>query len=232
MKPDSLFWVELIEDLRRRRSLVLKFVIPVVFVIPFMLPQVPSAVRESGLPLIVLFLGVLGSSVGLSGLRERGMLERLSVLPVPRARMVGEYLAANVSMDALQIAAPALILMLVFKLDSVSAFIAVIGLGLCLLFSNAIGVVMAVAAGSSGEVHLYSAMCVLGIAGLSGLFFQSDAMSAVSSLMPFGLLKDGLSGPGFARLDGIVAPLAVTLLIIAAALVWSPRLFRNKGGVG
>lgn len=231
MRADSLFWIELIEDTRKRRSLALKFILPVILVLPFTLDQVSSTVRHSGLPLIVLFLGILGSSVGLSNLKDRGLLERLSTLPVSHTRMVRDYLLANSVMDALQVVAPSMILLVAFELDAETIALTGIGVALCIIFANGFGVLMAAAAGSSGEVHLYSAVCVLGIAGLSGLFFAhgTGAMDIVAAGLPFGLLKDGLAGSSFGDQAGhLLASGAVTALVLAGALVWSSRLFGDR----
>ncbi len=229
-KPDSMFWVELIEDLRKRRALVLKFALPIVLVLPFTLDSISFSVRLAGLPLIALFLGVLGSSVGLSNLREHGILERLSALPVPRAKMVGGYLAANVTMDALQIALPAAILGSAFAIPMGSAALVAIALLLCLVLANAVGVLMATVAGGSGEVHLYSAVCVLGLAGVSGLFFTAGGtMEAIAGALPFRLLKDGLAGTSLeAGAAHILGSLTVTLIVAVVATVWSSRLFEDR----
>jgi len=228
MRADNLFWVELIEDTRKKRSLILKFALPIILVLPFTLDQVSATVRRSGLPLIILFLGVLGSSVGISGLKERGLLERLSALPLSHSLMVGDYLAANAAMDLLQIAVPSLILIVAFDLGPGAIAVSVVGLVLCVAFANGLGVLMATAAGSSGEVHLYSGLCVLGIAGLSGLFFShgSATMDAIASGLPFGALKDGLaaSSLGVGAVHLVVAG-GVTVLVLAAAIAMSSRLF-------
>jgi len=232
MMAHNLFWIELIEDTRRRRSLLLKFAIPIILVLPFTLGQVSSAVRFSGLPLIVLFLGVLGSSVGLSGLKDRGLLERLSALPVSRRRMVGDYLMANVFMDALQMTVPALVLGISFRLDAGAVSLTILGLALCLLFANGVGVLMALAAGGSGEVHLYSAICVLGVAGMSGLFFghASGSMDMIASSLPFALLKDGLGGSSItADTPHLIVSATTTLAVLLATIALSHRLIRSKG---
>lgn len=232
MKPNNMFWVELIEDTRKKRSLALKFVLPVVLILPFTLEQVSASVRSSGLPLIALFLGVLGSSVGLSGLKERGITERLSALPVSKARLVSDYLAANIVMDGLQMIAPAVILGLSFGITASSMSLIAVGLLLSLMFANSLGVLMAVAAGSSGEVHLYSGLSVLAVAGMSGIFFEGgSAMQSLGNSLPFGVLKDGLSGASaWTQAPYILASAIVTSLVLGSAVLLSGRLFSNKGG--
>ena len=230
MKPESLFWIELVEDLRHRKSLMFKFVLPVILTIPFALPQFTSHIRYAGLSLIALFLGVLGSSAGLARMKERGILERLSILPQRFGKLMRDFLFANVAMDLLQMAAPIVILAFAFGLGGDSIALASVALVLSVLLANTIGVLVATAAGGSGEVHLYSAICVLFVAGLSGTFSSGSggAMQAVSTVMPFDLLTHGLSqasvGDAFVQL---LASSAFTLALTAVAILGSERFLRR-----
>ncbi len=230
MKPESLFWIEMVEDLRHRRSLMLKFALPVILTIPFALPQFTSHIRFAGLSLIALFLGVLGSSVGLSRMRERGILERLSILPQRFRRLMRDFLFANVAMDLLQMAAPIAMLAFAFGLGGDSIALASVALVLSVLLANTIGVLVATAAGGSGEVHLYSALCVLFVAGISGIFSNGSggAMQAVSTVMPFDLLTHGLSqaSVGGASVQ-LLASSAFTLTLMAVAIMGSERFLRR-----
>ena len=230
MRPDNLFRMELLEDLRRKGPLALKLVLPIVLVIPLTLDRVSTTFRVDGLPLIVLFLGVLGSSVGLTRLRERGLLERMSALPVRRSKLVMDYLMANTAMDAIQIIAPFTILAISFRLHMDSLALAAVGLAVCLVLSNTLGVLVAMAAGGSGEVHLYSGICVLGVAGLSGLFFggSSPMIDSISNILPFGVLASGLSQTATdAAVGPIIASVFATALLMALAAFGSSRLFRR-----
>jgi hypothetical protein len=60
--------------------------------------------------------------------------------------------------------------------------------------ANAIGVLAALVAVSSGEVHLYAALTVLVVGGLSGLFITSmpGSLRAVEILLPFRHFGDSL----------------------------------------
>ncbi|HZD43128.1 MAG TPA: hypothetical protein VE134_03645, partial [Methanomicrobiales archaeon] len=106
MQPDSLWQKELLEETKGKRSLLFKFILPLLLLAPFTLPQVPLQVRVAGLTIAVLFIGVFGSSVRLSRIRESKMLERLGVLPLSPRRLTAEYLFASAIMDALQLALP------------------------------------------------------------------------------------------------------------------------------
>ena len=230
MKPDNLFRMELLEDLRRKGPLILKLVLPIVLVTPLTLPEVSSTFRVDGLPLIVLFLGVLGSSVGLTRLRENGLMERMSALPVRRSRLIMDYLMANTAMDAIQIVVPFAILAISFRLHVDSLALAAVGLAICLVLANTLGILVAMAAGGSGEVHLYSGICVLGVAGLSGLFFggSSPLIDSASNVLPFGVLATGLSQTATSTIIGpVIASALATALLVALAVSGSSRLFRR-----
>jgi ABC-type transport system involved in cytochrome c biogenesis permease component len=232
MRPDSLFWVELMEDSRRRRSLVIKFVLPVALILPLLIADVPSSLKFSALPLLVLFMGVLGASVGLSGMRERGMLERLSVLPVAPRKMIGDYIMANVAMDSLQMIVPSVLLVLVLRPEAGAVAVAAIGLLLCIFLSNELGVLMAIAARGTGEVHLYSGVCVLLVGGASGLFMGNaeGLIQTLQTSLPFGLVSSALSESSIAGDAAyLAAATIVTLAVLAAAIAWSTALFRKDG---
>lgn len=192
-RPDSLFWIELIEDTRNKRSLILKLAVPIVLVLPLTMKGVPETFRLAALPLIALFLGVLGSSVGLTRLKERGILERLSALPVGRGSMMRGYLLANAAMDGVQMLVPGTIAIASFGLAPEATALTATALASSILLANALGALVSTAAGGSGEVHLFSAICVLGIAGLSGLFsgMTGSSMDITSGALPFGLVADG-----------------------------------------
>ena len=232
MRPDSLFWIEIMEDSRRRRSLVFKFALPVALVLPLSLADVPVELKHATLPLLVLFMGVLGSSVGLSSLRERGMLERLSTLPVTPAKMVSDYVMANVAMDALQIMLPAVILFVALEAGALAIAYTAIGLVLCILISNSLGVLMAIAARGAGEVHLYSGVCVLLVGGVSGLFMGNaeGLMDAIQTGLPFSLVSSVLSGMTEGEGIHLIASAAVTVLVLAGAIGCSASLFKGKEG--
>ncbi len=232
-KPDDLFRIEIMEDLRGRRSLLLKIALPIILVLPLTLKGVPESLRLAGLPLIALFLGVLGASVGLTRWRERGILPRLAMLPTSRRRMLLQFVAANAAMDGVQMTTPSLVVLASFSPPAGAVLLVAVAMAACVVLSNCVGVLVSVAAGGSGEVHLLSALCVLGIAGISGLFSSSMAsapvIGEVSKALPLGLAADGLSGASFSD-SGILAlaPILFTILMVVWASLASERLFRSK----
>jgi hypothetical protein len=227
VRPDDLLRLELLQDLRRRRSLALKFILPAVLVLPFALLDMPDGLRANGLPLIVLFLGVLGSSVGLARLKESRLSERLATLPIARRRMALEYLGANVAMDGLQVLAPTLIMVVALGTGAILLASVALALMLSLVFANGLGMLISMVAGGSGEVHLYSAVAVLVVAGVAGLFFPEmpEGMGTLANVLPFNYLAQSLLGAEGLALQAIACSV-VTALVVALAIYASPRFFR------
>ncbi len=222
--------MEILEDTRKPKSLALKFALPVVITLPFALPQFTSDFRFAGLALVALFLGVLGSSTGLSRIRENGITERLMLLPQGFGKLLRDFLFANVAMDYLQMLAPLAILVVAFKLSPDSIVLAAFALAMCILMANVIGMLVAIASGGSGEVHLYSAISVLLIAGASGIFSgaSSGLMGGISMLLPFDSLTNGLSqAPAGESLSPLLISSAFTIALTIAALLGADRLMRR-----
>ncbi len=230
MLPTNLFTREILEDLRRRRSLVFKFTLPVVLMLPFALVNMDGAVRASGLPLIVLFLGVLGTSVGLAKLRESKMSDRLAALPVSRRRMIFQHLGANILMDGLEVVLPASIIIYSLGVAGNGLLLVICSLILSLIMANAIGSLLAMISGGSGEVHLYSGIAVLVFASASGLFFRDlpAGMSILTDFMPFAslsaaLMQDPIGSVGW-QLAGSTL---LTSLFLSLVWLFAPRFFRS-----
>ncbi len=227
--PSSLFEREILEDVRNRRSLAAKMIVPIAFVIPFSVDLMPLSARASILPLLALFLGVLGSSVGLTRWQEGKVTERIATLPLSRKRMMLDYVLANAVMDGAQMVVPAAIMFLSLGLTAESVSLAVAALALCLLLSNALGAFVAGVSGGSGETHLLSIVTVLAVAALSGLFMggMTSTFGQVSGSIPFGLLGGVLgSGVGDSAVLQLLLSSAVTALALWLVLRFAPRMFR------
>ena len=92
MLPNALWQEEIIEECKSRRSLATKLLLPLILVGPLALAWVPPAMRSGGMALAVIFIGIFGSSIGIVGLRDSKMLERLAVLPLHPAVVVSNYI--------------------------------------------------------------------------------------------------------------------------------------------
>ncbi len=231
IRPDSAFKLELAEDVAKGRSLLFKLVLPVLLVLPFALLDMPVEVQTSGLPLIVLFLGVLGSSVGLARMKEGKLIERLSVLPMSRRRFLGEYILANALMDGMQALVPTIIIVAALGIAITAIPFIAISLLLSLLMANSLGVAISISTASSGEVHMFSALSVILVAAMSGLFTGQlpTVLESVSRFLPYAFLQQSQISPLPSDIYlYLIQSLALTLVVLAAALLLSRKLFRAR----
>jgi len=231
MLPDAFWKLELAEAIGKKRGLLLKFALPFLLIIPLVLPTIPLPIRAGGFTLALAFVGVFGSAVGLSRLREGRLTSRLALLPIPPWRLVTGYILLNSAMDGVQFIVP-LLVFVAFSPVSVSALILIaICFASVLVAANCIGTLVAVAARSSGEGHLIAILVMLLIAGVSGLFSQTPASGGVSPgmVLPFRHLADVLQiGLGAYSPDILVllAPLSAMILLILGSAA-APYLIRG-----
>ncbi len=215
MRPDSLFWKEIIADLRDRRGLFFKFALPAALLLPLILADLPVSMPAAGITVAVVFSGVFGSSIGLVRLRESGMLERMAMLPVSSRRLTAGYLLANALLDGAQVAVPLVAFLLVHP--PVAPGVAV-SFASAVVAANALGVIVAAIPGSSGEGHLYAIVTVMAAIALSGLVTPAPY---AQGLLPFWYLYAALlATPGASVLSPVL-----TGVILGSALVISPWLF-------
>ncbi len=184
MLPGKLWQKELLEEWKSRKGLFIRFFIPFLILVPLAAAPVPPSARATGIAMGILFIGIFGSATGLAQIRETRMLERLLVLPVPRSRLLLEYILANSAADGLQLSIPFTIVVLsgnphfslapALPLSYISAIAA----------SNAIGTAIPVFSGSSAEVHLASFIAVFAVLSVSTPFLP--ALYRIGQLLPFG----------------------------------------------
>ncbi len=195
-----------------------------------MLADVPVSMRAAGLAGAVIFIGVFGSSVGLIRIRESRMLERLAMLPAPPHRFIGEYIFANALLDGVQLLVPVGIFLVVSHALAGSALCILICFAAAVVAANALGLLVAIAAGSSGEGHLYAIVTVMAVFIVSGFVTPAGMafLAGIGSALPFGYLYGAMLGAGTAPdpLTVILAPLTA-LILCGIALAVSPRLFRD-----
>jgi ABC-type multidrug transport system permease subunit len=234
MLPNRLWQEEIVANLRGRKALAIKLLLPLVLMSPLMLNGIPAHVRSGGLAMAVLFVGTFGSAVGLVRLREGRMLERLAVLPQSSARLLGEYILAGVLFDGFQMLVP----LVAVAILGGPAPLRIPGLFACylvaLVTANALGALAALVASSSGEVHLYAALIVLVVGGLSAgdlVTSMPGPLEALESLLPFHHLSGALLYAwGIAPLGHPVLGVFSGAVLLLSALLLSPRLFRFRSG--
>jgi hypothetical protein len=225
MRPDHLWQREILEQTRKKRSCVVKFILPLVLTVPLLLPNIPVSVRSDAFTLLLVFIGVFGSAIGLIRVRESGMMARMAVLPVSPARMTGEYLLAHSLFDGFQFLIPLILVSIPLISDIPLLFMLGVTFFIVILAANAIGAMVAVAAGSSGEGHLFAVLSVLLVVGLSGLFRSTDGGIGTGSFLPFLYFRDILLTGSIPNLGILLSPIT-GLALFAGALLISPRLYQ------
>lgn len=222
MYPDSFFKKEVLEDLRDRRGLFLKFALPAALLLPLILADVPASLQAAGITVAVIFSGVFGSSIGLVRIHESGMLDRMALLPVSPRRLTAGYVFANALLDLAQVAVPLVVFLLVHPPAPVGVVCAVVSFASAVVAANALGVLVAAVPGSSGEGHLYAIVAVMAAIMLSGLGAPAPY---TQEFLPFWYLYAALvAAPGTSALAPVLAA-----LLLGAVLMVSPWLFGRTG---
>ncbi len=230
MLPDHLWQEEVLEDWKGGRSLLMKFLLPIVILSPLLLPGVPVTVRSALLSVMILFIGTFGAAVGLIRLSESKMLERVAILPISAPRLTTDYIMANASLDGLQLLIPlALITALGHPQFAALPWIAIYFV-VALVVANTIGVLVALVSRSSEEVHLFATITILIVGGASLAAIMTPSRSAtlqlLGALSPFTGLANGLlyAWNVIPSIPTIV-PILSSVLLFGVALIFSHRLF-------
>lgn len=229
MLPDRLWKKEVLEEARGGRGLLLKMLLPLVLLAPLAFLSVPQAARAAGLAAGVLFVGVFGASVRLARARETGMLERLAVLPVSPRRLAAEYVGASALVDTAQLAVPALLIAASLALEPPFLYAAAVCFAAAVVGANALGVLVAIAAASPAEGHLFAILAVLGVAAVSVTGPGVVAAGPLGSLLPFHHLVLALSGTAAPGAASLAASASLTAgLLVLIVLATAPALFRPR----
>jgi len=229
MLPSRLWQIEILEDIKNKKALILKFLLPLFFLSPLMTARLPENLKAVFFSLAVLFIGTFGSAVGLVRLRESKMLERLAILPKSRSILVSDYILSNAIFDILQMFAPLAVITLLGGPQPLRVLLVFICYITAILSANALGVLVSLITSSSGEVHLYAILTVLFIGGLSGLFIlpTHGSLTTAFAMLPFRQLADSLIyawGGTFPRLS-LLAPFSGGVFF-SIPLLLSSYLFR------
>jgi ABC-type multidrug transport system permease subunit len=229
--PGSYWRLEVLMDFKSRKAIILKFVLPAILLVPFALPSIPAEIRAGIIALVILFTGTFGAAVGLVRIRENRMVERLAVLPVNPALIVSDYILANAFLDGIQLLIP----LIVITGIGVPNFPGILWVCLCFVVSlvaaNAIGVIIGIMAASSGEVHLFAALTVLGIAITSGIPMAIPGpINVIGLLFPFRYLSDALLYAWGLTISRSLLAISFNsaIIIYVIALLLATRFFKMK----
>ena len=168
MLPDGFIKKEILEDLKNKKTLAIKMIMPLLLITPLAFSSLDIAMKAGGLMALVIFTGIFGSAVGFVKLKESKMLERIVNLPIPPWKITRDYIISNVIMDSTQMLIPFLLVLYSSTDNFQTAILSALALLSVMLVSNSLGVLVAFLSKSSGEVHLYSIIAVMLMVILSG----------------------------------------------------------------
>lgn len=227
--PDRFWQKELVETTRSRRAFTLKFLLPLLLLVPLALAAVPASMKAVGFSVAVLFIGVFGASVRLIHLREGRMLERMAVLPVSLHQLSAEYILAGAFLDGVQLLLPLILLIGVGGLSASSVALALLTYPAALIGANALGVLVASLSASAAEGHLFAILSVIGAAALSGFALPEAGTGGSLWLLPFGPLAATLRASADST-PLVAVPIAwlSAAVLLGLVLAASPRLFRSR----
>ncbi|MEW6230975.1 MAG: ABC transporter permease [Chloroflexota bacterium] len=237
MLPSTLWQKELAETFASKRSLAIKLAFPLALAGPVIIASPPPAVTAGAVAFLVLFVGVFGSAVGLAQERREGIWQRVMLTPHSPGRLLAEVVLANAAVDLLQLSPVFAIFLLRFRPSTPWLVAVLVGGVAATLVAGLLGVLLASAVEGSGEVHLYAAVLVFALAGLSGLFFPLRAENAwqvaVARASPFTYLAQALlgaeGGPAlFGPLDSALSLGLLSAGLLGVALLAAPRLLRLR----
>jgi len=190
--PRSIFMMEIAEDLSSGKGILLKFLVPFIILVPLGYLDLPFDVLAGVIVFIVLFNGTLGSSIGLTRMKESAFLDRLLATPLNRRSILAQYILANTLMDILQVAIPLVIVLLFRPVDLVYIPAIFVLLAFAAMAASSIGTGVAVLSKGMGDVHLTSIVAVGGLALVSGLFAPESFGEGIFWPSPFYGLDEAL----------------------------------------
>lgn len=219
----NLFCLQLATAFADRRRVFLRIGVSALLALPFIFVGMPARAQAAGIVMVILFTGFFGAAVGHARLREDGRLERLLLLPTPRATLwLDLALASTVSR-----AAPAVVVLTAFvavnaRNVTVGALVALAGL-LCatLVLLTLLGMATGRLTRSNAEVHLFGALTVGLLAVVSGVAPLPERLAplaAATAWNPIGRLLSALVRLSSGSADVHAAEVALTALALAGII--------------
>ncbi|MCL5264372.1 MAG: ABC transporter permease [Chloroflexi bacterium] len=195
MQASSIWQKELLENCSNKKSLIIKLLFPLLLGWPLLLSSAPLQAKAGVVSLLVVFIGVFGSGVGLSKDRTDGVLRRIVATPLSSRRIIVEQVLVNSAIELIQVS-PLLALLVLQRGGTWWLLSLAVSLLASILVANVVGVLVASIATSAGQVHLYSALIVFPLLALSGVFMPvasaNLAQRIFARLLPFSYLQQSL----------------------------------------
>ncbi|MHB8393191.1 MAG: ABC transporter permease [Candidatus Dormibacteria bacterium] len=190
----SLWQLELLATLSRRRALLIKMGFPLLLVIPLAATGAPQFFAGMLLTILIAMVGTVGTGVSVTRSRGAGWLDRLAVLPLPAWRISLEIFIAGWLVDCVQATVIFAVLEVAQRPDPIVILSTWLLALATLAFSGAIGLGVATLTDNAGEAMLFLAVILAPLLFLSGLFTGVPGEGVrywVAQVLPFSYLTDG-----------------------------------------
>jgi hypothetical protein len=205
--------------LRRRRLFVMNAVVPLALVVPIAAGAAPQQHAAVVYAVLFTFFGTFGSAIPLLRDAERGMVRRISLVPLDPGRVLLGRALAGAAIDTVQLAPACAVIVLAGRSGPGVAWLALV-LPVTLAFAGMLGTWVAAIARSVAEGALIAAVTALLLLHASGTFRTpahgtvGDAIEIVAPLRAIHEVVTGgrVGGIGALAVGASVAALVTVLL--------------------
>ncbi len=233
MTPSNIFRKEIIETLRNRKLVAIKMVFPFLIVLSMLMGTPPLTATAGLITMLVVFIGVFGTGIGIIKEKTDGMFNRIIVTPLTPRRIILENLLAGVVIEFVQFS-PILIAVIAIFSPSPEWIISLfLSMTAAVVTANVIGLIISSLSSSMGEVHLYSALSLFPVFATSGIFtpLKNSVQVYLAFFSPFAHLKQALLAvfgkPYIWAWHSIAAAdLVMIAILLVLTLIITPRLVR------
>jgi len=232
--PSTLWQVGVAELLSSRRSTFIKVIFPTVVGGLYLFVAPSGFFTASLITVLAAVTGCFGTGITLSRARSEGVLQRITLTPLSRRRIVLEQLAINSAVDFCQMLPLALLTSMKFEAYDLRLLTLLLALGVALVAANLLGLLMIILATTVGEAMLYSSLALFPLLYIGGVFTPvglEGTRAILSSTVPFSCLQQALlavigESPAWPALRVVeTSVVAGAGMLLVAALV-GPRVLR------
>jgi len=210
----------------RPRLFVMNVLIPLVLALPLAVGGAPRQHAAVVYAVLFTFFGTFGSAIPLLRDAERGMVRRISQLPIGAGPLLLGRALAGAALDSVQLA-PACALVAFTSLSASATAWLVLVLPLTLVFTGLLGTWIAAVAQSVAEGALFAAVTVLLLLHASGTFRSPSPESGgalIERIAPFRALHELLLT---GRTDGLDTLLITVAGVMVITVVIGRKLLRS-----
>jgi hypothetical protein len=212
--------------LRRRRLFAMNVVVPLALVVPVAAGAAPPQHAAVVYAVLFTFFGTFGSAIPLLRDAERGMVRRISLLPMDPGRVLLGRALAGAAVDTLQLAPAVAVVALGGPAGRSVAWLAAV-LPITLAFAGLLGTWIAAIARSVAEGALFAAVTALLLLHASGVFrtpVPGSIGDAIEKVAPFRAIHEVALGGRIGGIGALAAAFAVGML---ATILLGRRLARS-----